>query len=222
MAIVELRQVTKRYGQGAAATLALSEVSLEVRPGESVAVLGPSGSGKSTLLAVAALVEPATAGEVRFMGASVAGMSEAQRAARRLRHAGLAFDSEPLLDVLTVAENVDLLLAAAEVPAAERARRREEALAALEVAHLAGRLPHELSAGQRQRVAIARALAKRPTLMVADEPTAHLDSRAAETVALALCGATLGGCAVLFATHDPKVARCATRQVQLADGRVRS
>jgi putative ABC transport system ATP-binding protein len=220
-AVLELHSVHKSYRLGQHRVAALQGVDLLVMPGEMLALTGPSGSGKSTLLNLAGLIDRPDAGEVRFRGIDVAGLSEAQATQLRRDAIGFIFQSFNLVPVMTVADNVDYPLFLAGVSAAERARRVAEMLRAVGLAGHATHRPDALSGGQRQRVAIARALVKRPSLVVADEPTASLDSHTADQV-LALmreCGRAQGA-AFLVASHDPRLVGRCDRHVAMLDGRI--
>ncbi|MEP7139740.1 MAG: ABC transporter ATP-binding protein [Caldimonas sp.] len=220
-AVVELIGVTKTYRLGQHVVHALQGVDLVVRRGELVALTGPSGSGKSTLLNLCGLIDTPDSGEVRLGGTSVGGLDERRRTLLRRDALGFVFQSFNLVPVMTVAENVDYPLFIAGVPAAERRERVAAQLVAVGLEAHARHRPDALSGGQRQRVAIARALVKRPRLVIADEPTASLDSHTADQV-LALmrerCHAE--GAAFVIATHDSRLTPRCDRVVSLLDGRL--
>ena len=219
--VLELKGVHKTYRLGQHVVPALQGVDLVVQPGEMLALTGPSGSGKSTLLNLAGLIDRPDAGEIRFRGRSVTGLSE--RAATLLRRDALGFvcQSFNLVPVMTVADNVDYPLFLAGVGSAERRERVAQTLRAVGLAEHAAHRPDALSGGQRQRVAIARALVKRPSLVIADEPTASLDSFTADAVLdlMRECGHTQGA-AFLIATHDARLLRRCDRVVALLDGHI--
>jgi putative ABC transport system ATP-binding protein len=228
MSMLELRQVSKVYGQGATEVHALAGVSLSVDPGAMVAVMGPSGSGKSTLLTIAGSLEEPTEGQVLIGGAALPGMSRNAKARLRRRTVGYVFQDFNLLPGLTAAENVALPLELDGLPAR---RARAAGLAALERLGLAGqasRYPDELSGGERQRVAIARATVGERRLLLADEPSGALDSGHAEAVMRLVheackgkgVGEAGGGVAAVVVTHDAQLASWADRVVFLRDGRV--
>ncbi len=218
-AVVELHQVRKTYRLGAHVVPALQGVDLSVQPGEMLALTGPSGSGKSTLLNLCGLIDHADAGDIRLRGEPVQGLDEVRRTLLRRDALGFVFQSFNLVPVMTVADNVDYPLFLAGVPAAKRARRVAEALERVGLAEHAQHRPDALSGGQRQRVAIARALVKRPALVIADEPTASLDSHTADQVMDLMrerCHAE--GAAFVIATHDDRLTRRCDRIVRLLDG----
>jgi putative ABC transport system ATP-binding protein len=188
-------------------------------PGEMVALTGPSGSGKSTLLNLCGLIDTLDAGEYRFENQDVTALSERERALLRRASIGFVFQSFNLVPVMSVADNVDYPLMLAGLTAAERRRETTAILARVGLDALATRRPDELSGGQRQRVAIARALVKRPRLVIADEPTANLDSRTAEQMLVLLRElAHAQSSACLIATHDHRLlARC-DRVLEIRDG----
>jgi len=219
-ATLELRQVSRVYGTGAAEVHALREVDLSVSPGELVAVMGPSGSGKSTLLTIAGSLEEPTSGEVLVIGSSLASMSRDDRARLRRRTIGYVFQDFNLLAGLTAVENVALPL---ELDGVGVKAARTIGLAVLEelgLAEQARRYPDDLSGGERQRVAIARAIVGDRRLLLADEPTGALDSMNGEAVMRLLRTACKRGVAGIVVTHDARLASWADRIVFLRDGRV--
>jgi len=192
-----------------------------VQRGEMLAVTGPSGSGKSTILNLCGLIDTADSGQILLGGRSVAGADEIQRTLLRRDALGFVFQNFNLVPVMTVAENVDFPLFIAGVPAAERRERVAAQLQAVGLLDHAQHRPDALSGGQRQRVAIARALVKRPRLVIADEPTASLDSHTADQVLELMrerCQAE--GAAFVIATHDPRLSRRCDRVLALLDGRL--
>ena len=220
-AVMALRGVRKTYRLGEHVVPALRGVDLDVQAGELLALTGPSGSGKSTILNLCGLIDSPDEGQVLLDGRPVD--ARESLAATRLRRdaIGFVFQSFNLVPVMTVAENVDYPLFLAGVPAAERRRRVEEALVQVGLAEHAAHRPDALSGGQRQRVAMARALVKRPRLVIADEPTASLDSHTAEQVlGLMRRLAHEAGAAFLIATHDERLTRRCDRVISLLDGRI--
>ena len=220
MTVLELRRVSKTYGQGAAEVHALAEVDLSVNAGSMVAVMGPSGSGKSTLLTIAGSLEEPDSGEVLIDGTPLSGMSRNARARLRRRTVGYVFQDFNLLPGLTVAENVALPL---ELDGMSARPARTAALGVLNELGLeerAARFPDELSGGERQRVAIARAVVGDRRLLLADEPSGALDSVNAEAVMRMIHNACKRGVAAVVVTHDAQLASWADRVVFLRDGRV--
>lgn len=218
---VELRGVRKTYRLGPHVIPALQGVDLSVARGELLALTGPSGSGKSTILNLCGLIDTADAGEIAIDGQRVAGLDETQRTLLRRDALGFVFQGFNLVPVMTVAENVDYPLFLAGVPAAERRARVAAQLLAVGLQDHAGHRPDALSGGQRQRVAIARALVKRPKLVIADEPTASLDSVTAEQVlALMRERGHAEGAAFVIATHDARLTQRCDRTLALRDGRI--
>lgn len=219
--VVELRGVHKTYRLGAHVVPALRGVDLQVFPGEMLALTGPSGSGKSTILNLAGLVDAPDSGEVLLDGQKVDVRDETRAALLRRDALGFVFQSFNLVPVMTVAENVDYPLFLANVPVAERRERVAEALKSVGLQDHAKHRPDALSGGQRQRVAIARALVKRPRLVIADEPTASLDSKTADQVLdLMRERGHAEGAAFVIATHDARLTRRCDRIVALLDGRI--
>jgi putative ABC transport system ATP-binding protein len=216
---LQLEGVTKVFGAAGTEVRALDGVDLAMATGSFTAVMGPSGSGKSTLLNCAAGLDHPTEGTVTVQGRSLAGMSDDQLTRFRRRHLGFVFQGLNLLPYLTAYQNVELPLRlsgrAVDRPAIA------EALAAVSMEGLEGRLPAELSGGQQQRVAVARALVARPAVLFADEPTGALDSSAArEVLTLLRQAADQRGQTIVMVTHDPVAAAHADSVVFLADGRV--
>ncbi len=213
---IDVRATSRVYAGGPASVHALRDVDLAVAPGQFVALLGPSGSGKTTLLNVLGALDTPTSGSVWVVGRDLATMSERQRTRYRRFEVGFVFQHFYLVPVLTAEENV--LLAAGLVHA------KGDARSWLDRVGLAGRahhFPSQLSGGEQQRVAVARALAKRPRLLLADEPTGNLDTSTGTQVLHLLREASDGeGCTVVMVTHDDDLARIADRVVRLRDGRI--
>ena len=219
-AVLELREVAKVYGTGAAEVHALQKVSLSVSTGELVAIMGPSGSGKSTLLTIAGSLEEPTSGQVLVAGTDLSGASHNDQAKLRRRLIGYIFQDFNLLAGLTAVENVTLPL---ELDGARARAARPAGMLALKelgVAEKADRFPDELSGGERQRVAIARALVGNRQVLLADEPTGALDTVNGEAVMRLLRAACGRGVAGVIVTHDPQLASVADRVVFLRDGRI--
>jgi len=221
MPLIETEGLRRDYRVGGITIRALDAVNLTIDRGEFVAVMGPSGSGKSTLLNLLGCLDTLTAGRYWLDGRDVSGLSRDQRAMIRNREIGFIFQNLNLLPRTTALENVEAALQYARVPAAERRRRAEERLRALELLDLSQHYPSQLSRGQQQRVAIGRALANNPSLLLADEPTGALDTQTSrEILALLQLLNLRGGVTIVLVTHEPDVAACARRKVTLRDGRV--
>ncbi|HEX9150343.1 MAG TPA: ABC transporter ATP-binding protein [Thermoanaerobaculia bacterium] len=219
--LLAARSISKSYRLGAARVPALHDVTLDVRPGEFVAIRGPSGSGKTTLLNLLGLLDVPDAGEVRVGDLDAAGLSENAKSDLRRDRFGFVFQTFNLIPVLTAEENVAYPLALARALPEDRRKRARDLLAAVGCAEKSAVRPDLLSGGQRQRVAIARALANDPAVVFADEPTANLDSKTADEI-LDLMRRLNEEHAVafLFATHDPRVVERAKRVISLTDGRI--
>jgi putative ABC transport system ATP-binding protein len=221
--VLEARSVTRVFAPrgGGAPVKALRAVSAAVSAGELVVVAGPSGSGKTTLLHLLATIDAPTSGQIFIDGQPTNGLSRAAKADMRLRRVGLLFSEHNLSPALTAAENVDLPLALRGLAASERKQRVESTFERLGIGRLANRFPDALSTGEQQRVAIARAIAGDPSALIADEPTAHLDSEAGATL-LDLLRELVAErrMAAVVASHDPSVIARADRVVRLRDGAV--
>ncbi len=218
--MLELRQVSKVYGQGAAEVHALRNVSLEVAAGAMVAVMGPSGSGKSTLLTIAGSLEEPSSGKVSVAGQDLAMMSRDGKARLRRQSIGYVFQDFNLLPGLTAAENVALPLELDGVSARMARAAGLHALESLGLADRASSYPDQLSGGERQRVAIARAVVGDRHLLLADEPSGALDSENSETVMRMIHAACKQGIAAVVVTHDAQLASWADRVVFIRDGRI--
>jgi putative ABC transport system ATP-binding protein len=220
-ALLEMTGLHKTYRLGQHVVPALRGVDLQVRAGEMLALTGPSGSGKSTLLNLAGLIDRPDHGEIRFRGQRVHALAEREATLLRRDAIGFVFQSFNLVPVMTVADNVDYPLFLAGVPRAERRRRVDQVLQAVGLHEHAAHRPDALSGGQRQRVAIARALVKRPALVIADEPTASLDSHTADQVLdLMRERGHQQGAAFLIATHDARLLSRCDRVIALLDGHI--
>lgn len=218
--MIEVKDLTKVFKTEEVETWALDQVSLSVENGEFVAVMGPSGCGKSTLLHILGLLDTASSGTYLLDGQDVSGYSERQRNALRKGMLGFVFQSFNLIDELTVRENIALPLLYMGVPAEERRRRVEEAMARMDITHRAGHFPRQISGGQQQRTAIARAIVTRPKLILADEPTGNLDSKNGKEVMGLLGELHREGTTIVMVTHSKHDAGYADRIIHLFDGHV--
>ncbi|MFC1679956.1 ABC transporter ATP-binding protein [Elusimicrobiota bacterium] len=237
--LIELKNVTKVYEMGAPrsplgrlaslggkpppglSVTALRQISLEFFRGEFSAIAGPSGSGKSTLLNIIGTLDSPTRGEIIYEGRKVTNLGEDHLADFRLRSLGFVFQAFNLIPVLTALENVEYVLALQGVPREERLERAREALRWVGIEAQSDRRPDLLSGGQQQRVAVARAIVHRPIVVLADEPTANLDSKTAESLLALMMGLNEDhGVTFLFSSHDPRVLSSARRIVSIRDGRI--
>jgi putative ABC transport system ATP-binding protein len=219
--LIRLEQVRKVFVTDEVETHALSDIDLDLRSGEYVAVSGPSGCGKSTLLSILGLLDSPTAGRYWLDGTPVEDLDAEDKARIRNKDVGFIFQSFNLIGDLTVYENVELPLTFRDqLGADERKRMAAEALDKVQMSHRAKHLPSQLSGGQQQRVAAARALAGQPLILLADEPTGNLDSKNGEAVMELLRGLHVGGTTICMVTHDPRFAGHADRTIQLFDGQI--
>ena len=218
---ISVRDLTKQYEEGATGTLALRGVDLDAHAGELLMLMGPSGSGKTTLLSIMGCILTATSGSVRLAGREVAGLREKELPAIRLEHIGFVFQGFNLFPTLTAGENVELMLDLKALPAAKAKKRAHELLDQVGLGAKYASFPADLSGGQKQRVAIARALAGDPGIILADEPTAALDSQTGRTVMEMMSDlAHKRERAVVIVTHDSRVLDFADRIVRIEDGAI--
>jgi len=222
-AIIEIRELTKVYGMGEVQVRALDEVSLTIRKGEFVAIMGPSGSGKSTLMNILGCLDRPTSGQYILAGEDVSDLDKTQLAIIRNQRIGFIFQSYNLLPQTSALENVILPLLYSRNGNLSDAEQAAKALAALEAVGLADRVEHkpqELSGGQLQRVAIARALVNDPVLILADEPTGNLDTRSGAEIMTLMSELHTQGSTIVMVTHDDDIAAYAERIIRLRDGRI--
>ncbi len=218
--MITLRHINKNYRADNLETAALADVSLQIDPGEFVAVMGPSGCGKSTLLNVVGMIDSPSSGEYVFAGQDVAQWPESRLVELRKRNLGFIFQSFNLIDDLTVYENIELPLFYQNAPRATRRARVREVLELVDLNARARHKPAQLSGGQQQRVAVARAVVTDPKLILADEPTGNLDSKNGEEVLGMLDILNQQGTTILMVTHSEMHAAHAHRIVTMLDGRI--
>lgn len=220
--VLETRDVTKTYFLEGVEVNALRGVSLTIREGEMVSLMGPSGSGKSTLMHIVGLLDTPTTGQVVLEGEDASTLSPNQLSELRNRYIGFVFQAFNLLPRTSALANVELPLVYSGVPSAERNRRATDALERVGLGNRLGHFSSQLSGGQQQRVAIARALVTSPSIVLADEPTGNLDSRSGIEVMAMLQDLNAQGITVVLVTHDDRIARHAERVVRILDGRIQS
>jgi putative ABC transport system ATP-binding protein len=220
---VELKGVKKSYRNGPIEVPALRSIDLRISPGEFLAIAGASGSGKTTLLNIIGGLERADGGEVLVDGRDLQLLSSGDLARVRLERLGFIFQAYNLLPVLTALENAEFILLLQHVPVAQRKERVQKLFSEIGLAGLEHRRPGELSGGQQQRVAVARAMVTNPALILADEPTAHLDSVTATALLEVMEQLNRAhGTTFVYATHDPQVMERARRLIHLHDGQIES
>lgn len=220
MALISARDVWKIYGEGDAATYALRGVSLDIEPGEFMAIVGPSGSGKSTLMHIIGLLDTPTRGNVFVKGRDVSTLSDDERAILRRKTIGFVFQQYNLSPSLNALENVELPMIFAGVPKKERRKRAKELLELVGLGHRLYHYPNQLSGGQQQRVAIARALANDPEVILGDEPTGNLDTKTGEKILKIFKDLKRMGKTIVIVTHDPDIAEEAEKIVKIRDGKI--
>jgi len=219
--IIRCRGVTKIYRQGAVDVPALRGVDLDLEAGDFATLSGPSGSGKTTLLSLIGGLDRPTAGDITVDGEPITQMDSARLAGLRLNKIGFVFQTYSLVPVLSAIENVEFILRLLGRPAAERQARAREVLREVGLEGLEDRRPSRLSGGQQQRVAVARALAPKPAIVLADEPSANLDSgNAEELIALMARLNAASGVTFLIATHDARVIAHSRRRIEMTDGKI--
>ena len=219
--VIASKNVSKHFGESEAQVHALREVDLDINIGDFAAIVGPSGSGKTTLLNILCGLDEVSSGDIQVSGRSLQDMSGSELAKFRREHIGLVFQAYNLIPVLTVMENIEYVMLLQNVPVAERKERVEKFLTEVGLEGKGNRFPVELSGGQQQRVAIARAMVSHPDIILADEPTANLDS---ETGVLLLDMMRKFNeefqMTFVFSTHDPQIMERAKRMVTLTDGHI--
>jgi putative ABC transport system ATP-binding protein len=218
--MIKITNLEKIYRTESVETVALDNISFEVKEGEFVAVMGPSGCGKSTLLNILGLLDDPDGGSFLLDGTEVAGFSESQRSKLRKHNIGFVFQSFNLIDELTVFENVELPLIYLGVKESERKKRVEAVLDKMQIMHRQQHFPQQLSGGQQQRVAVARAVVNNPKLILADEPTGNLDSSNGNEVMELLTNLNEQGTTIIMVTHSEHDARYSHRVIRMLDGHV--
>jgi len=221
MRVVSVEDVSKTFGAGHTAVTAVDHVSLSVDAGDIVLVMGPSGSGKTTLLSMIGTLMSPTTGRILISGQDTSTLGPAQLSRLRLQEFGFVFQTFNLLSALTAEENVMMPLLTAGVPRKQARAKARAALEQLQLGHRLRNLPRDLSGGEKQRVAIARSLANDPRLILADEPTANLDTKTGQDVTLLLCEtACRENRAVIIVSHDQRLRTAAKRVITIEDGRL--
>lgn len=218
--MLQLKKIRKEYKTGDLVQTALNDVSLNLRDSEFVAILGPSGSGKTTLLNILAALDRPTSGEILLNGKSLSKISQNKLAAFRRDNLGFVFQDFNLLDTFSIQDNIYLPLVLAGVPYEEMERRLKPIAETLDISHILKKFPYEVSGGQKQRAAVARALITEPQIILADEPTGALDSKASDTLLRLFGQVNQAGQTVLMVTHSIKAASHAKRVLFLQDGEV--
>ncbi|GAA4115590.1 ABC transporter ATP-binding protein [Aquimarina addita] len=218
--MIKIQNLNKSFRTEEVETLALNNISFEVKKGEFTAIMGPSGCGKSTLLNIIGMLDGSTNGSYQFNGEEVGGYNEKQLAELRKSNIGFIFQKFNLIDELTVAENVELPLIYLKVNNKERKLRVQEVLERMDIAHRAKHFPKQLSGGQQQRVAISRAVVTNPNLILADEPTGNLDSKNGIEVMNLLSELNKDGATIIMVTHSERDSKYADRIINLFDGQM--
>lgn len=219
--IVTCQGVSKTFGSGELIVHALRDVDLDFKPGDFATLAGPSGSGKTTLLNMIGALDKPTTGEVSIAGQALSGLSKAQLSDLRLHQVGFVFQAFNLIPVLSACENIEFVLELQGCSAKERRSRARQALKDVGLEGMENRRPSALSGGQQQRVAVARALVSRPSIVLADEPTANLDSASAlDLVNLMYRLNQEFGTTFVIGTHDPRVMEHSKRHIEMIDGKI--
>lgn len=221
MSIISTEKLIKTYKDGQQSVNALDGVSLHIKEGEFTAIVGPSGSGKTTLLNIIGGLDTATSGKVVIDGTEITKLSDNQLIDYRLKHIGFVFQAYNLIPVLTAKENVEFIMLLQNTPKNERDKRSKELLKAVGLESQINKRPSEMSGGQQQRVAVARALASKPRFVLADEPTANLDSHSTTTLLDIMAKLNKEeNTTFIFSTHDQRVIDRARRVITLEDGQI--
>lgn len=220
MLLLQLAHVSKIFKMDGLEVKALDDISLEIKKGEFVCIMGPSGSGKSTLMYLIGCLDNPTSGQIIFNGNDVSSMKEEELARIRNQGIGFVFQMFNLLPRTTSLANIELPLIYSGIPKEERDKRAYRALETVGLSHRALHFPSQLSGGQQQRVAIARALITDPPLILADEPTGNIDSKSAKEIMELLTRLNKEGHTIILVTHDPEVASYAQRKISVRDGRI--
>lgn len=218
--MIKINQLEKIYRTDEIETIALNNVSFEIKEGEFVAIMGPSGCGKSTLMNIIGLLDQMNKGSYLLNGTEVNGLSERKRADLRKENIGFVFQNFNLIDELTVFENIELPLLYTAANSSERKQMVEHVLEKVQIAHRRNHYPQQLSGGQQQRVAVARAVVNSPKLILADEPTGNLDSRNGGDVMELLSQLNDTGTTVIMVTHSEHDARYTHRVINMLDGQI--
>jgi putative ABC transport system ATP-binding protein len=218
MSTIQVDHLTKQYGDGEAAVLAVRDINLDIASGEWIAIMGESGSGKSTLLTVMGALNSPSRGKYRVDKIDVYALDQEERADFRRNTLGFVFQSFHLIPYLTVRENVMLPLTPVRIKEKEKRTQAEEALGRVGLAAKGDRLPSQISGGEQERVAIARALVNKPSLLLADEPTGNLDTKTTREVMNLLKEVNSDGMTIIMVTHNPECAQYAGRILRLSDG----
>lgn len=218
--VIELKGLTKRYGYGDTESFALKDFDLTIKRGEFVMIMGPSGCGKTTLLNIIGLLDRSTSGEYLLNGENVAGISSRRKARLRAKKIGFIFQNFNLIQDLSVLENVALPLVYIKQPRSVRLRNASSALSRFHLQEKEYYMPYQLSGGQQQRAAIARAIVSDPEIILADEPTGNLDSRASISVMEELKSIHEEGNTIIMVTHNPSLTSYATRVINMLDGQI--
>ena len=218
--MIQLKDLTKIYKTEEIETTALNGISLQIKKGEFISIMGASGCGKSTLLNVLGMLDSSTSGSYNFLNQEVSDLKEKDKASIRKKNIGFVFQNFNLIDELTVYDNIELPLLYNNIKSAERRARVEAILDKMGIAHRAKHFPQQLSGGQQQRVAVARALVTEPELILADEPTGNLDSKNGNEVMELLTDLHMNGSTIIMVTHSTYDASFSQKTITLRDGQI--